>query len=273
MRSRINVLWAKIGSMNKEGDKRMWSITATGLSLLVGELYKLGIHASSVRQLQNTLKEKDIYPASDFASLCSPEPPDVFFTYNSATNFVDIQEIVWRAFDHAALNLKRKREYADNLDLEPLISKGIKLWVDFVFINQSAREIRQELKALPQLLNTVDVHYVLGTSPLERAWCCYEIALYNQDCVKKDAPLKSLMAPMSTLYHGWDSVLTTETEDKVFIEESIRRSCIDGFDGFGHIMTKANSVATISFIEGADIYTPESIENLAASAEKWYNRL
>ncbi len=255
-------------------DRRMWSVTAKGLSQCVGELLRAGFGSSSVRELQMKLKEKGVYPARDLAPLCSPEPPDVFFTYDSRQNFVDIQQIAWQAFDFAAEELRKCRPNLRNADLEPLISDGIRLWVDFLFIDQSARDIPEELTALPQLLNNVDVHYVLGSTPLERAWCCYEIALFNSACVLNDGEkLRSFIAPSRTIYHGWEVVATTEVEDKRFIENEIRNTFPNGFEGFTSVMNQANALAVLALTEESVHYTPDSMANLRKSVQDWFDRI
>jgi hypothetical protein len=124
--------------MNETLDRRVWSTTAWELSEFVGDLINLGIPSSSVRALQKTFKEQGIYPARDFAHRCKPAPPDVFFTYHSAENFVDIQEIVWRTFDFIAEQLRARRPDLEEADLEPMIAHGVRLWVDFMFIDQRA---------------------------------------------------------------------------------------------------------------------------------------
>jgi hypothetical protein len=149
--------------MNKDVDRRQWSITPRGLSEFVGDLARQGITSTSVMTLHRIFKERGIYPARDFADRCKPVPPDAFFTYHSAQNFVDIQEIVWQAFDFAILQLREQRPDLKDVDLEPLIADDITLWVDFIFIDQSARDIRRELDVLPALLNGAKAHFVLGT--------------------------------------------------------------------------------------------------------------
>jgi len=253
----------------------MWSITARGLSEFVGDLLNIGIHSTSVRTLQKTFKDRGIYPARDFAHRCEPLPPDAFFTYHSAENFVDIQEIVWQAFDFAAQQLRERRPDLDAEDFEPIIADGIRLWVDFTFIDQGARDIRRELDALPLLLNGAQAHFVLGEQPLTRAWCCYEIALFNQRCATATAneiPLQSFMAPTKSIYFGWDQTETTEAEDKDFIKEHISNSFPNGFEGFVHVMNQANATAVLSLTESNPSYPPAALESLAKAAEIWFTR-
>jgi hypothetical protein len=233
------------------------------------------VDSISVRALQKTLKDRGIYPARDFAHRCEPIPPDSFFTYHSAENFVDIQEIVWRAFDFAAQQFRARHPDLDEVDFEPMIADGIRLWVDFVFIDQGARDIRRELDVLPLLLNGAQAHFVLGEQPLSRAWCCYEIALFNQRCATATAqglPLRSFIAPTTSLYFGWESTETTEAEDKAFIEDHIRSRFPNGFEGFDQVMHQANATAVLSKTESAPSYPPAALDSLAKAAELWFTR-
>jgi len=261
--------------MNENVDRRMWSITARGLSEFVGDLLHIGINSTSVRALQKTFKDREIYPARDFAHRCESLPPDAFFTYHSTENFVDIQEIVWQAFDFAAQQLRERRPDLDAMDFEPVIADGIRLWVDFMFIDQGARDIRQELDVLPLLLNGARAHFVLGKQPLTRAWCCYEIALFNQRCATAtaDSPsLQSFIAPTKSIYFGWDDTKTTEVEDKAFIEARIRSSFPNGFEGFDHVMNQANATAVLWLTESTPTFTPAALKSLAKAAEIWFTR-
>ena len=259
--------------MNEAIDRRMWSTTVRGLVDFVGDLLNLGIPSTSVRNLQLIFKEHGIYPARDFAQRCTPAPPDAFFTYHSAENFVDIQEIVWQTCGFAAGLLRERRPELWDVDLDPLIADGIRLWVDFMFIDQSARDIRQELDALPLLLEGARAHFVLGQLPLTRAWCCYEIALFNQHSAAPDEPpLKSFIAPSRNIYFGWENVETTEADDKLFIEDRISKGFPDGFTGFNHVMNQANATAILPLTEGHPFYSPSSLEALGEAVEFWYDR-
>lgn len=262
--------------MSERVDKRMWSTTARGLSDFVGDLLHHGIFPTSVRALQKTFKERGIYPARDFAHRCQPVPPDAFFTYHSVQNVLDIQEIVLQAFNFAAQQLRARRPDLDAVDCEPMIADGIRLWVDFMFIDQSARDIRRELDVLPLLLNGAQAHFVLGDRPLTRAWCCYEIALFNERCATATAddlpPLLSFIAPTTSIYFDWSFTETTDAEDKAFIEDDIRRRYPNGFKGFNHVMQQANATAVLSMTESAPYYPPAAIDSLAKAAELWFTR-
>lgn len=268
--------------MEQQTDRRMWSTTPKRLSEFVGILLQMGISGlTPVRDLQKIFKENRFYPAGELPQFCLSEPPDAFFSYHSAQNFVEVQEIVWHAFDYAAKQLLRKRPNLMPEDLEPMISDGIRLWVDFMFIDQSARDIREELDVLPQVLQSASTHFVLGNQPLMRSWCCYEIALFNQRFAPTNNPLlsdielpelRSFIAPTRNFYLGWEKTETSEAEDKDFIAEKISTTFPGGFDGFNNIMSQANTVAVLPFDEGATWSTPAADNNLEDAAETWYKR-
>lgn len=254
--------------MDQNPDRRRWSTTPKRLSAFVGALLNAGIPSTSVRALQLGFREHNFYPARDLPQFCVPEPPDVFFTYHSAQNYVDIQEIVWNAVGFAANLLRQARPDLDEDALEPMISDCVRLWVDFMFIDQAARDIRKELEILPELLHTARAHFVLGHTPLTRAWCCYEIALFNEG----SEHLKGYIAPSPNFYLGWERTDVTEPEDKAFIQEAIESSFPGGFAGFDHVMAQANSVAVLPLTEGTVWSTPAADANLVEAAEAWFAR-
>lgn len=257
-------------------DRRLWSTTPKRLSQFVGALLETGIPQFSVKELQYAMRENRFYPARDLPQFCVPEPPDIFFTYHSAQNFIDIQEIVWQAVDFAMRPLQNA-PFAPNPDeLELIIQDGVRIWVDFMFIDQAARNLREELLALPELLKAARAHFILGSQPLMRAWCCYEIALFNQHLVEvdpSDGPqLRSYVAPTRSFYIGWERTETSEPEDKNFIAESIAATFPGGFTGFNHVMAEANTLATLSFAEATTWTSPVADEDLRLAAHAWYAR-
>lgn len=267
--------------MNESPDRRLWSTTPRRLSEFVGALLETAVPAVTVRDLQIGFRDHRFYPARDLPQFCIAQPPDVFFSYHSAQNFVDLQQIVWQATDFAAKKVKLDRPEVSDEELEPLIQDGIRLWVDFMFIDQSARDLREELEVLPQLVQGARAHFVVGTRPLMRAWCCYELALFNQDLAQSDTPdmpwmhgakLRSYIAPTRSFYIGWDQTETSEVEDKRFIGERISSTFPGGFDGFNEVMAQANSVAILPIAEGTEWSTPAADEQLRVAAESWYAR-
>src|SRR5262245_23675234 len=65
-----------------------------------------------------------------------------------------------------AQQLQQRRPDLGETALLSLIADGISLWVDFIFIDQCARDIRRELDALPFLLENSKAHFVLGDRPI-----------------------------------------------------------------------------------------------------------
>jgi hypothetical protein len=258
---------------NAGDDRRLWSTTASGLSAFVGELARRGVMSTSARYLQQILKANAVYPARDFAHLCRPLPPDIFVTYHSSQNFVDVQELVWQTGDFAAKLLRERRPDLRYENLEPLIGHGIRYWIDFLFIDQTSRDFRKELEALPVLLDGAKAHIVLGDQPLTRAWCCYEIALFNRrTATDENQPMRSFIAPTRTPYTAWDSTRTTDIDDKVFIEDSIRTGFPGGFDAFESILRHASISAVLPLAERRGVYSLAALESLAVAAEGWYER-
>jgi hypothetical protein len=267
--------------MSQSTDRRMWSTTPKRFSAFVESLIQPFPAGASARTVQRAFKEHGIYPARDGPEFCVPAAPDVFFSYHSAQNFLEIEEIVLKTIRHASEELVRHRP---DLPLEEVLQTfwdGVRLWVDFMFIDQSARDLREELEVLPQLLRNATAHFVLGTEPLMRSWCCYEISLYNQELAKTDPQfaaglegprLRSFIAPSQSFYIGWENTETSEVEDKVFIAERISSTFPGAFEGFNYVMAQANSVAVLPLTEGTTWSTPAADDSLIRAAEAWYAR-
>jgi hypothetical protein len=237
--------------------------------------------STSVRNLQLAFKESGVYPARDGPEFCVPAAPDVFFSYHSAQNFIDLQEIVLHAIRHVSRELVRHRPDLAIEDVQLLFWDNVRFWVDFMFINQSARDLREELDVLPNLLRNATAHFVIGTKPLMRAWCCYELALFNQDLAETDPEfqaglqgprLRSFIAPTQSFYIGWERTETSEADDKAFIGERIAATFPGAFDGFNYVMAQANSVAVLPLTEGTTWSTPAADDGLMRAAEAWYAR-
>ena len=267
-------------AMRTEGDPRMGSITARNLFGLLQELRMRGIRASTIKELHHALAEAGVYPARDFGHLCDSRPPDGFFTCQSSQELQNVVLNAGRAMRFAAVEVLPRLEGVSVDDLYAAFLDSVRLWFDFVFIDQTARNLRQELAALPELLEGVDAHFVIGERPLERVWCCYEIALSNRHLahdirstpVNPASTLRSFVNPTLVVYHGWDLAEVTEPDDKAFIEERIRETFPDGLEGFHRVMHEANAQAVLSTTEAGASYPPAALESLVKAGERWWSR-
>jgi hypothetical protein len=60
--------------------------------------------------------------------------------------------------------------------------------------------------------------------------------------------------------------------DKAFIEERIRETFPDGFEGFHRVMHEANAQAVLSTAEAGASYPPAALESLVKAGERWWSR-
>lgn len=54
------------------------------------------------------------------------------------------------------------------------------IWIDIVCIDQNSKNIVEDLKMLPLVYKNSQNHFILTCKCFERAWCTYEIMIYNQ---------------------------------------------------------------------------------------------
>lgn len=268
----------------KSVDYRFRSVTMRGLNDIVGSLLHSGYPSCSVRELHGHLRSSNVYLAEQLKHLCSELPPDIFITYHSAENFVDVNKFLDNTRNFIGHLLLQERPDLDPREVEKMTWDGITFWVDFVFIDQTSRDIRRELEALPDLIDGARSHVVLSAQALTRAWCCYEIGLFNRHT--KTYPLSeravtagvqmfellSFMPPNGHRYSGWDETHVTEPEDKRFIESEIRNAYPDGFDGFNRIMKQA-SLHTDLRAFGTELqYPPAAKAWMRDCALAWFER-
>lgn len=266
--------------MTREADLRMGSITARNVFGLLQELSDRGIRASTIKELHHALAAAGVYPARDLAHLCDPRPPDGFFTCQSSQELHNVVRNAGRAMRFAAEEAAPKLGDVPVEDLYAAFLDSVRLWFDFVFIDQTARDIREELEALPRLLDRVGAHFVIGEQPLRRVWCCYEIALANRHLAADGPPdpahpsstLRTFVNPTLLVYHGWDLAEATEPDDKAFIEERIREAFPGGLEGFDRVMQQANAQAVLSTTEAGPSYPPAALDSLVQAAESWWRR-
>lgn len=159
------------------------SITWRGLDSLLGELNipaldlrEWQLPAFNTHDLRPILLERGIYPARDFPHLIEQRPPDLFVTYDWREQILSVRATIWRALEYC-LSSQQGR----GVDLEDVAANGVSFWLDWVFIDQSSRNVDQELDLiLPVLFKESAVHLVASVTALTRAWCCYELAQFNR---------------------------------------------------------------------------------------------
>ena len=255
--------------MKENQDMRMWSTTATGFSNLIGDFARMGIYSSNVHILAERLKEHNLFPVRDFKQHFKNQKPDLFISYDWKTNFIDLQVAVWSGLDFIALFLADKYPYHD---IEQLIAHEITIWVDFMFIDQNSRDIKSELASvLPAVINSSDIHFVLSPTALQRAWCCYELGLFNKRFCHESPGLYSFLTPAMLNYAGWREAATTNPTDKIELEKKI----VENFPGesFDFMMMQASVQSDLYYEKINTIQSQLAIEHAVKAAEKWIKRM
>jgi len=261
-------------------DRRTWSLPIRGLSAMIGDLQQFGIFSSDVHTLARRFRETNVYPARDFESRCSRQRPDIFVTYDWRENFIDLQEAAWNGLQAIGDELSGRHPSIDAIDLQELLYDDPTLWIDFVFINQSARDIRAELAVMPELIDSSKLHFALSSTALTRAWCCYELGLYNKRFLEPEpeggpppAPLlDSLLAPMPLGYRGWASAETSVPEDKIFLEEQLNDQYPHGTLGVDSLMIQASLVGERIYESANPVQTGLALEEAANVGDGWLRR-
>jgi hypothetical protein len=255
----------------------MWSLTIRGLSELVGDFLRSGIPASNVHTLAQRFRDLGIYPARDFESRCNPRPPDIFITYDWRYDFVDLQEAAYNGLLYIRDELSRHQPSIDPINYDSWLFDELTFWIDFVFIDQSARDVRAELDVMPDLIDASTLHFALSHTALTRAWCCYELALYNRrfleptpDTGPPSAPLLgSLLAPMPLGYRGWADSQASVAEDKVFLEEQLDELYPGGTLGIDSLMIQASLVGERIYATASPVQTGLAVEQALALGDGW----
>jgi hypothetical protein len=197
----------------------------------------------------------------------------LFITYDWRENFIDLQEAVWNGLDFLAENI---RERHPDIDTEPLIADEVTIWVDFIFINQCARDLRSELSVLPDIIASSDIHFALSRTALTRAWCCYELGLYNKRFISSDEmpSLHSFVTPAMLNYRGWSEAEATVPEDKVLLEEQLQvlfpKGGISGLDA---LLIQASLIGDLFFERGNPVWAELAMDEAMRAADKWLHRL
>ncbi|HET9673464.1 MAG TPA: hypothetical protein VFP31_01550 [Gaiellaceae bacterium] len=258
-------------------DRRLWSLTMRGLSEMIGDFLQIGISASDVHTLARRFRELDVYPARDFESRCAPRPPDIFITYDWRYNFVDLQVAAYEGLLYIRDELSAHQPSVDAINFEALLFDELTFWIDFVFINQSARDVRAELDVMPDLIDSSKLHFALSHTALTRAWCCYELALFNKRFLEPKpetrpppAPLLgSLLAPMPLGYRGWADAESSVAQDKVFLEEQLNDLYPRGTLGVDALMIQASLVGEHIYTYANSVQTGLAVEQALTVGDGW----
>jgi hypothetical protein len=274
-------------------DSRLWCCSARDLLLILADLARDGIPGSDVHALAERLRAARIYPARDYRHRCQPRLPDVFITYDWRFPFVALQETIHRTLMMMGRRIHEHRPDLDSGDVHSLVLDQIGLWVDFVFIDQSARDIAAEVREiLPKVIAAADVHFVVSDTALSRAWCCYELAVFNKRPVPVPAvpggkwhgipveafdstlarPLRSVIAQRQTLaYRGFDATAATVTTDKAEIERYLNDEFPEGVDGIDRLLLQVGLLSDTSVTPGFGLL-PAGDNAILSAADKWLAR-
>jgi hypothetical protein len=262
-------------------DRRLWSLTTRGLSEMIGDFLQMGISNSDVHTLARRFRELDLYPARDLESRCTPRSPDIFVTYDWSYSFFELQEAAYGGLWYIRDELMGRHPSIHQLDVEDLLVDEVTFWIDFVFIDQSARDVRAELAVMPALIDSSKLHFSLSHTALTRAWCCYELALYNKRFADPDPEpgpptgplLHSLVAPMPLQYRGWASTETSVAEDKVFLEEQLNELYPGGTLGLEALMMQTSLIYDQTLrMGGATTQTGDAVDEAMTVADGWLRK-
>jgi len=274
-------------------DRRLWCCSARDLLLMIADLARDGVAGSDMHSLAEQMRAARIYPARDYRFRCQPRLPDVFITYDWRFPPVALQETIHRTLLMLGKYIHDHRPDLDPRDVLSLVLDQIGLWVDFVFIDQSARDIAAEVREiLPKVIVAADIHLVVSETALSRAWCCYELAVFNNRPTPAPAvpgsqghgipaealdsmlarPLRSVIAQRQTLaYRGFDATAATVMTDKAEIERYLRDEFPEGLDGLNRLLLQVGLLSDTSVTPGFAPY-PAAEEAIRRAADRWLAR-
>src|SRR5262249_45155539 len=139
------------------------------------------IPGSNVHDLAKQFRSRHIYPTRDYAHRMSARPPDIFITYDWREDFIDLQAAVRSRLSYVAKLIRERRPNLEPEAVERMVNEELGVWIDFLFIDQNARDISGEVRrVLPEVIDSAKLHFVLSETALLRSWCCYEVALFNR---------------------------------------------------------------------------------------------
>jgi tetratricopeptide (TPR) repeat protein len=258
-----------------ERDRRLWCTSAGGLLRIVDELLDRGHRSTNVHTLAKRLRETQSYPARDFAQHCLPRRPDLFVTYNWDENFVDLQGAIHSGVRAIAGMIRANRPELQEERIDRLCLDEIGIWIDFLFIDQNARDVLDEVNTVvPAAIDAADVHFVLSPTALSRAWCCYELALFHQRAMAEEGSptLRSFIAPIGTVpYRGFSDAKTSNPADKPVLEQWLRAHYPGGVDGVDALLMMSGLLSD-SFVVSGDAWPEAAETTVIESVDRWLAR-
>lgn len=269
----LDEIASKANKIVRDQDLRLWSCNGQQLSLIMGDLLERLFISSDVHNLGKRLKGTNTYIARDLHYRCLQQPPQIFITYTWTDNFVDLQVAIRSVLEYIRGLILLARPELDFEFVDSLVHTKLGIWVDFIFIDQSSRDLVNEIhEVLPKIIEGVDLHFVLSDSAMLRSWCCYEVALFNKRPSTEELgqrTLRSFIARSESLnYQSFSQTSTTNPEDKVQIDRYIQNSYPDGMPGFEFILKQA-SMLSDSFIFKGFAQSDAAIRMIDLSIDKW----
>jgi len=219
----------------------------------------------STHQLRPLLLAKGIYPARDYPDLIAKRLPDLFVTYDWRDSILAVRDTVTLAMQHC---LSTQARTFPDVDLDLVLRYDVTFWIDWVFLDQSSRDVDRELdEILPGLFNDGCVHIVASTTALSRAWCCYELAQFNRHAaLTPSADLKSLLPGDLQSFPLWAGVASTDPSDKLKVEKRIVELFPGGLHALERLMVQAGLAADIRAQGSA------AVERITAASARWITR-
>lgn len=273
---------ARIASESTSADRRLWCCSVRDLLLLIADLGRAGIPASDVHALAGHFREKGIYPARDYSHRCQSRPPDIFITYDWRQNFVGLYDLIAGVMVYMGQAVRQARDDLDSSRIRHLVFDEVGLWIDFVFVDQSARDLGAEVREIiPRVIDAADVHLVLSKTALIRSWCCYELALFNKRQITDAATLEvggHIARPLRSFvtqdqahgFGGFAQTATTAPEDKEAIEAYLSKDFPGGVAGVDLLLVQAGWLDKRVTPQFA--VPPAAEATMLAAADKWLTR-
>jgi len=248
------------------------SISWKGLESLLSELQvpqldlrEFVLPPFNTHQLRPLLVARGIYPARDFPHLIARRLPDVFVTYDWRESVLAVRQTIGAALQHC---VRSQADAFPNCDLDEVATHGVTFWLDWIFLDQSSRDVDEELdQVLPILFRESAVHVVASVTALTRAWCCYELAQFNRNASDSEsAELASLIPGDLQDYPLWAGVASTDPADKKRVERRIVETFPGGLSSLERLMVQAGLAADLH------ARTAAASRHIAEASERWIQR-